>query len=84
VTLNSEETFNGLVPAGPIDIKPRANPNSVIDLKNDRELNVAIVGAETFDALQVDPATIKFGPIEAGPVNYNVEDYNRDVFLISY
>ena len=63
-----------------IDIKPRKNPKNVIDLKMDRELKVAIVGAETFDALQVDPATIKFGPIEAGPVNYKVRDYNRDGF----
>ena len=44
------------------------------------ERNVAIVCAATFDALQVDPATIRFGPVEAGPVNYNVKDYNRDDF----
>ena len=36
--------------------------------------------AATFDTLQVDPATIRFGPVEAGPVNYNVKDYNRDGF----
>ena len=44
------------------------------------ERNVAIVGATTFDALQVDPATIKFVPIEAGPVDYEAQDYNRDSF----
>jgi hypothetical protein len=80
VTASSVETFNGLVPAGLIDIKPRENPENVIDLNKDRELKVAIVGATTFDALQVDPATINFGPIEAGSVSYKEQDYNRDGF----
>ena len=59
---------------------PRENARNVIDLKQDRELRVAIVGAETFDALQVDPATIRFGPVKTGPVDYKAQNYNRDGF----
>ena len=63
-----------------IDIKPRKKPEDVISLKNDKNLKVAIVGEETFDALQVDPATVKFGSNGASPVRFKGQDYNRDGF----
>ena len=63
-----------------IDIKPRKKPEDVISLKTDRNLKVAIVGEEDFDALQVNPATVKFGSNEASPVRFKGQDYNRDGF----
>jgi len=63
-----------------IDIKPRKNPKNIIDLRKDKELKVAIRGSDTFDALQVNPATVKFGPSEASPINFKAQDYNRDGF----
>jgi hypothetical protein len=65
----------------PIDIKPSKKTDlNVIDLKKDKKLKVAIVGSESFDALQVDPATVKFGPSEQSPKRYKIKDYNHDGF----
>lgn len=62
-----------------IDIKPnKKTDENVIYLKRGKGLKVAIVGSITFDALQVDPATVKFGPSEASPVRFKGQDYNRD------
>ena len=63
-----------------IDIKPRKKSGDVISFKKDRNLKVAIVGDSDFDALQVDPATVRFGPSEASPVRFKGKDYNRDGF----
>ena len=83
-----EQTTNGLIKLAVnpvpipvvIDIKPRKKPEDVISLKKDKNLKVAIVGEESFDALQVDPATVKFGSNEASPVRFKGQDYNRDGF----
>ena len=65
-----------------IDIKPRKNPKNIIDLRKDKELKVAIAGSDTFLALQVDLETVEFGfgPSKASPINFKVQDYNRDGF----
>jgi hypothetical protein len=63
-----------------VDIKPCKKTKNIIDLKKDKILRVAIVGDATFDALQVDPETVKFGPNAASPVRYKGKDYNRDGF----
>jgi hypothetical protein len=64
-----------------IDIKPsRKSSTNVINLKRDRDLQVAIVGSDTFDALLVDQATVTFGSGEASPVGNQVKDYNKDGF----
>ena len=63
-----------------IDIKPSKKPENVIDFKKDKNLKIAIVGEEAFDALQVDPTTVKFGTNEASPVRCIGQDYNRDGF----
>jgi hypothetical protein len=55
-----------------IDIKPSKKTENVI--------NVAIVGSDTFDALQVNPDTVKFGPSLASPVRFKGQDYNHDGF----
>jgi len=63
-----------------IDIKPSKKTDvNVIDLKKDKNLKVAIVGS-SFDALQVDPDTVKFGltGVEASPVRFKGQDYNHD------
>ena len=54
-----------------IYIKPsKKTADYVINLKKGKNLNVAILGSETFDALQVEPDSVKFGPkvVEASPV----------------
>ncbi len=64
-----------------IDINPNKKPENVISLKKDKNIKVAIVGSETFDALQVDPSTIKFDSNKASPaspVRFKGQDYNRD------
>jgi hypothetical protein len=63
-----------------IDIKPSKKPENVISLKKDKNLKVAIVGSAIFDALQVNPDTVQFGPSEASPARYKGQDYNRDGF----
>jgi len=63
-----------------IDIKPSKKTENVIDLKKDKNLKVAIVGSPAFDALQVNPDTVKFVPSGASPVSFKGQDYNRDGF----
>lgn len=63
-----------------IKIKPRKKASDVINLRKDKNLKVAIEGDATFDALQVNPATINFGPNAASPVRIKGQDYNRDGF----
>lgn len=72
----------GPVPASviTIDIKPSKKTENVISLKKGKNIKVAIVGDETFDALQVNPATIKFGANKASPVRFKSRDYNHDGF----
>ncbi len=64
-----------------IDIKPSKKPvDNVINFKKNRNLKVAILGDAVFDALQVDPETVAFGPSEASPVRFKGKDYNKDGF----
>ena len=63
-----------------IDIKPNKKTENVINLKK-KNLKVAILGSIEFDALQVDPATVKFGtfdPDAASPIRFKGQDYNHD------
>lgn len=63
-----------------IDIRPSNNSDNEINLKKDKFLQVTILGDETFDALQVDPETVRFGPtgVEASPTRVKGNDYDRD------
>ena len=60
-----------------VDIKPSKKTENVINNKK-KNLKVAIVGSNAFDALQVDHETVKFGPGEASPTRFKGQDYNRD------
>lgn len=60
-----------------IDFKPNPARNS-INLRSKGTLRVAILGSAVFDALQVDPVSVRLGPGEAIPRRYEVRDYNRD------
>ncbi|UCH87405.1 MAG: thrombospondin type 3 repeat-containing protein, partial [Dehalococcoidia bacterium] len=68
-----------------IDIKPGSYPNS-INPKSKGKIPVAILGTEDFDATQVDPMTVRFGPSDrsaanhdgAMPVHYALEDVDGD------
>ena len=63
-----------------IDIKPSKKTENVINLSKERNLKVAILGDETFDATQVNTETVRFGVtgVEASPTGYKGMDYNRD------
>jgi hypothetical protein len=60
-----------------IDIKP-GNERNVINARSRGRLWVAILSDSEFDALQVDPETVAFGPGGASPDRYTVKDVNRD------
>jgi hypothetical protein len=61
-----------------IDIKPGKDTENIINIKKDRNLNVAINHNIGFDATQVDPATVTFGPAKASPTKYQVRDVDHD------
>ncbi len=60
-----------------IDIKPGSYPNS-INIKSKGVIPVAILTTDDFDAADVDPETVRFGPTEAGPVHHALEDVDGD------
>jgi hypothetical protein len=60
-----------------IDIKPGSYPNS-INLGSNGRIPVAIITTADFDATEVDPTTVRFGPGGAIPVQYAIEDINGD------
>lgn len=66
----------------PIDIKPNGVPNS-INPASKGVIPVAILSTATFDATQVDPSQVKFGPTgtEASPQHSALEDVNGDGLL---
>ena len=65
----------GAIPS--IDIKPGDSSN-IINLRSGGFVPIAILTEGDFDALQVDPDTVKFGPGEAEPARYRVEDVEKD------
>jgi len=67
-----------------IDIRPGSFPNS-ISLVDKGVVPVAILTTNTakgerltFDAATVDPKTVRFGPAQAAPVQYVLEDVDKD------
>jgi hypothetical protein len=68
-----------LINIAPIDIKPDSDPAS-INPRSNGVIPVAILSTATFDARQVDPTKVTFGPtgLEAKPVHSAIEDVNGD------
>jgi hypothetical protein len=60
-----------------IDIKPGSFPNS-INLGSNGVIPVAILGTDDFDATTVVPETVGFGPGDADPVHWALEDVDGD------
>jgi hypothetical protein len=60
-----------------IDIKPGSNPNS-INPSSKGVIPVAILTTPQFDASLVDVETVRFGPAEATPVQWDFEDVDGD------
>jgi hypothetical protein len=64
-----------------IDIKPGSDPNS-INPRSKGVIPVAVLGSGDFDAMQVDAATVGFGPGAAPPKRAGqVTDVNGDGFV---
>ena len=69
-------------PAGPtvveIDIRPGRYPNT-INLKRRKNIWVAVLSSENFDATTIDPASVRIGPAGAGiNANPRVVDIDGD------
>jgi len=68
-----------------IDIKPNDEENS-INPRSTGSLSVAILTTENFDALEVDPMTVQFGPAGAvdthGGAHAKDVDYDGDIDLL--
>ena len=60
-----------------IDIKPGSFPNSINPNSNGK-IPVAILTTDIFDATTVDRDTVRFGPGEAAPLRWAVEDVDGD------
>jgi len=60
-----------------IDIRPGIGPNPV-NPRSRGVIPVAILTTEDFDATEVDPGTVRFGPAGASPVRYALEDVSGD------
>ncbi len=62
-----------------IDIKPGSITNS-INPRSRGVIPVALLSTDTFDAMMVDPATVKFGAngISTSPAHFAIEDINHD------
>lgn len=61
-----------------IDIRPHADPN-YINPESKGFVPVAVLGSAEFDATQVDPQSVRFGPHKATAVDdVRVADVNRD------
>jgi len=58
-----------------IDVKPLSCPQS-INPNNRGKIPVAIITTETFDALTVNPPTVRFAG--AAPLRWSSEDYDGD------
>ena len=68
-----------------IDIRPGSYPNP-INLKSSGSVAVALLSSAEFDAMSVDPASVKLGRVHhhengASPLRYAYEDVNQDGFL---
>lgn len=66
-----------------LDIKPGSDPNT-IHRANRGVIPVALLGADTFDVVDVDATTLAFGPDGAAPAHDqgpHVEDVNADGLL---
>src|SRR5262249_46308792 len=62
-----------------VDIRPRGEANR-INPNSGKEIRVAILTGNGFDAATVDPNTVRFGATgaEAVPVNFALRDVNGD------
>ncbi|MFC2011354.1 right-handed parallel beta-helix repeat-containing protein [Chloroflexota bacterium] len=81
ITINGDKTvtatFTELVIEVKVDIKPGSDPNS-INLRSKGVIPVAILTANDFDASDIDPDTVAFGPSEAVPTHFAIEDVDGD------
>ncbi|MFC2167090.1 hypothetical protein ACFLQZ_03915 [Acidobacteriota bacterium] len=60
-----------------MDIKPGSYPNT-INIKSKGVIPVAILSTVSFEASNIDASTVRFGPSNAQPVHYALEDVDWD------
>jgi hypothetical protein len=80
--IQADQAVATLVSAAPkvlVDIRPRGELNR-INPNTDKEIRVAILTGNGFNAATVDPNTVRFGATgtEATPVNFALRDVDRD------
>jgi len=66
-----------------IDIKPGHNPNTV-NPRSKGLLRVAILGTETFDVAEIDPATIQIGTVHVVRAGYGDVNHDKNTDLIVF
>ena len=61
-----------------IDVEPKDEENEIKPRKDHGKVRVAILTQGVFDAVQVDPGTVRFGPDGATAVKFKVKDVDGD------
>jgi hypothetical protein len=72
-------TIVSVIPQVIVDIRPRGEANR-INPNSDKEIRVAILTGNGFNAATVDPNTVRFGAMgtEVAPVNFALRDVDGD------
>jgi hypothetical protein len=64
-------------PSAAPSVDVRVEPETIVPRSNGL-LKVAILSSQSFDALQIDPLSVRFGPLAAPAERVSVHDVNRD------
>lgn len=59
-----------------VDLDPSKDPNKINLRSKGKTVSVAMITSSTFDALQIDPASVMLG--DSASVSYEIKDFDRD------
>lgn len=79
-TATQNVTVNPAIKVIAIDIKPGSYPNS-INLKNNGNVPVAVLGSESFYVSTIDSSTVTFANAKALNIGQGLEDVNGDGYM---
>jgi hypothetical protein len=62
------------------DVRPRRGPPNRINPNSTKNINVALLSGDGFDATLIDPSTVRLGAtgVEAAPILFRLRDVNGD------